>query len=86
MQATATDAAPTTNIRRSIITQGAYKLVPQMRRLNVRNGSVADWQLAASAVVTGNGKNWVESRRSAMSRIRKAIVNDTEASAFAVPG
>ena len=24
-------------------------------------GRIADWQLAASAVITGNGKNWVES-------------------------
>ena len=28
-------------------------------------GAVADWQLAASALVTGNGRNWVDMRRSA---------------------
>ena len=28
-------------------------------------GAEADWQLSASAVVTGNGKNWGGSRQSA---------------------
>ena len=28
-------------------------------------GAVADWQLSASAVINGNGKNWVESRLAA---------------------
>ena len=38
-------------------------------------GAVADWQLAASAVINGNGKNWVGCGQSAIGpRSSKAVI------------
>ena len=39
------------------------------------SGAVADWQLAAPAVVIGNGKNWVESRQQ-RKKLRSLVVNE----------
>ena len=48
-------AAPTSNAKlRKLLANGGPST----------HGAVADWQLSASAVINGNGKNWVVSRRS----------------------
>ena len=47
-------AAPTSNAKlRKLLANGGPST----------HGAVADWQLAASAVVAGNGTNWVASGR-----------------------